>query len=70
MIAGLQGWTLYEIIRNAPGHNWLAYEAMLSTNPVFAKMCISCVVYAVGDLSAQVRVPTSDSSAVPVAPRG
>ena len=49
-----QGWTLYEILRNAPGHNWLAYEAMLSTNPVFAKMCISGVVYAVGDLSAQV----------------
>eukprot|EP00897_Mesotaenium_endlicherianum_P004235 jgi/Mesen1/383/ME000010S_10840 len=47
------GWTTFEIIRNVPGHNWSAYEAMLQTNPVFAKMCISGVVYSLGDWSAQ-----------------
>ncbi|KAK7272507.1 hypothetical protein RJT34_29144 [Clitoria ternatea] len=47
------GWTLYEILRYAPQHNWLAYEAALKTNPVFAKMVISGVVYSVGDWIAQ-----------------
>lgn len=47
------GWTLGEILRNAPVHNWLAYESMLESNPVLAKMCISGVVYSLGDWSAQ-----------------
>ncbi|KAL3508634.1 hypothetical protein ACH5RR_028035 [Cinchona calisaya] len=48
-----QGWTLYEILRYAPLHNWIAYEEALKTNPVFAKMVISGVVYSVGDWIAQ-----------------
>ncbi|KAK7324600.1 hypothetical protein VNO77_28296 [Canavalia gladiata] len=47
------GWTLYEILRYAPQHNWSAYEEALKTNPVFAKMVISGVVYSVGDWIAQ-----------------
>lgn len=47
------GWTIYEIVRYAPLHNWLAYEEALKTNPVFAKMVISGVVYSVGDWIAQ-----------------
>ncbi|KAI4383311.1 hypothetical protein MLD38_009163 [Melastoma candidum] len=39
-----QGWTLYEILRYAPEHNWIAYEDALKTNPVLAKMAISGVV--------------------------
>lgn len=49
-----QGWTLYEILRYAPEHNWIAYEEALKTNPVLAKMAISGVVYAIGDWIAQV----------------
>lgn len=49
-----QGWTLYEILRYAPQHNWSAYEEALKTNPVLAKMVISGVVYSVGDWIAQV----------------
>ena len=37
-----------------PGHNWMAYNATLATNPVVAKMCISGAVYTLGDYSAQV----------------
>lgn len=48
-----QGWTLYEIVRYAPQHNWSAYEEALKTNPVLAKMMISGVVYSVGDWIAQ-----------------
>ncbi|XWS52020.1 hypothetical protein CRYUN_Cryun11dG0031800 [Craigia yunnanensis] len=48
-----QGWTLYEILRYAPQHNWIAYEEALKTNPVLAKMVISGVVYSVGDWIAQ-----------------
>ncbi|KAK9285370.1 hypothetical protein L1049_024561 [Liquidambar formosana] len=48
-----QGWTLYEILRYAPEHNWIAYEEALKTNPVFAKMVISGIVYSVGDWIAQ-----------------
>ncbi|KAK4792567.1 hypothetical protein SAY86_023002 [Trapa natans] len=48
-----QGWTLFEILRYAPEHNWVAYEEALKTNPVLAKMAISGVVYAVGDWIAQ-----------------
>lgn len=47
------GWTVGEILRNAPVHNWLAYESMLERNPVLAKMCISGIVYSLGDWSAQ-----------------
>lgn len=49
----LQGWTVGEILRNVPGHNWVAYNAELASNPVLAKMCISGVVYTLGDYSAQ-----------------
>ncbi|KAK2993002.1 hypothetical protein RJ640_004514, partial [Escallonia rubra] len=47
------GWTLYEIVRYAPQHNWIAYEEALRTNPVLAKMVISGVVYSIGDWIAQ-----------------
>ncbi|CAI0439050.1 unnamed protein product [Linum tenue] len=47
------GWTLYEILRYAPQHNWSAYEEALKTNPVLAKMVISGVVYSLGDWIAQ-----------------
>ncbi|XP_061359318.1 uncharacterized protein LOC133303420 isoform X2 [Gastrolobium bilobum] len=47
------GWTLFEILRYAPQHNWSAYEEALKTNPVFAKMVISGVVYSIGDWIAQ-----------------
>ncbi|CAA2938485.1 peroxisomal membrane 2 [Olea europaea subsp. europaea] len=47
------GWTLYEILRYAPQHNWSAYEEALKANPVLAKMVISGVVYSVGDWIAQ-----------------
>ncbi|CAK8535164.1 unnamed protein product [Lathyrus sativus] len=47
------GWTIYEIVRYAPQHNWSAYEEALKTNPVLAKMVISGVVYSVGDWIAQ-----------------
>ncbi|XP_019089223.1 PREDICTED: protein SYM1-like isoform X2 [Camelina sativa] len=48
-----QGWTLYEILRYAPEHNWVAYEQILKTNPVLAKMAISGIVYSLGDWIAQ-----------------
>lgn len=51
-----QGWTLYEILRYAPQHNWTAYEEALKTNPVLAKMMISGIVYSLGDWIAQVNV--------------
>lgn len=47
------GWTIFEILRYAPQHNWLAYEEALKTNPVLAKMVISGVVYSIGDWIAQ-----------------
>ncbi|XP_059662616.1 uncharacterized protein LOC132308527 [Cornus florida] len=47
------GWTIFEILRYAPQHNWSAYEEALKTNPVLAKMMISGVVYSVGDWIAQ-----------------
>ncbi|CAH2071787.1 unnamed protein product [Thlaspi arvense] len=48
-----QGWTLYEVLRYAPEHNWVAYEQILKTNPVLAKMAISGIVYSLGDWIAQ-----------------
>ncbi|KAI3804077.1 hypothetical protein L1987_32247 [Smallanthus sonchifolius] len=47
------GWTLYEILRYAPEHNWIAYEEALKENPVLAKMMISGIVYSLGDWIAQ-----------------
>nr|XP_027193429.1 protein SYM1 isoform X2 [Cicer arietinum] len=47
------GWTLYEILRYVPEHNWIAYEQSLKANPVLAKMAISGVVYSIGDWIAQ-----------------
>ncbi|KAF9607982.1 hypothetical protein IFM89_003990 [Coptis chinensis] len=47
------GWTIYEILRYAPLHNWTAYEEALRENPVLAKMMISGVVYSLGDWIAQ-----------------
>lgn len=49
-----QGWTLYEVLRYAPEHNWIAYEEALKRNPVLAKMAISGIVYSIGDWIAQV----------------
>ncbi|KAJ6776340.1 PEROXISOMAL MEMBRANE PROTEIN 2 PXMP2 MPV17 [Salix koriyanagi] len=47
------GWTLFEILRYAPQHNWSAYEEALKKNPVLAKMMISGIVYSLGDWIAQ-----------------
>lgn len=52
----LQGWTLYEVLRYAPEHNWVAYEEALKTHPVLSKMAISGVVYSLGDWIAQVSI--------------
>ncbi|KAL6878531.1 hypothetical protein ACP4OV_012701 [Aristida adscensionis] len=47
------GWTIFEILRYMPEHNWSAYEEALRDNPVLAKMMISGVVYSLGDWIAQ-----------------
>lgn len=47
------GWTVIEILRYAPLHNWSAYEDALKNNPILAKMMISGVVYSIGDWIAQ-----------------
>ncbi|XVF44421.1 hypothetical protein PTKIN_Ptkin02bG0118900 [Pterospermum kingtungense] len=47
------GWTLYEVLRYAPEHNWIAYEQALKANPVLSKMAISGIVYSIGDWIAQ-----------------
>lgn len=47
------GWTLYEVLRYAPEHNWIAYEQALKSSPVLAKMVISGIVYFIGDWIAQ-----------------
>lgn len=44
-----QGWTMFEILKYAPLHNWKAYELLLQSNPILAKMMISGVVYSIGD---------------------
>jgi len=51
----VQGWTVFEILKYAPLHNWKAYEEVLKSNPVLAKMMISGVVYSIGDWIGQVR---------------
>lgn len=48
------GWTIFEILKYLPVHNWSAYEDALNNNPVLAKMMISGIVYSVGDWIAQV----------------
>ncbi|KAK3199118.1 hypothetical protein Dsin_022533, partial [Dipteronia sinensis] len=53
-----QGWTIYEILRYAPQHNWSAYEEAMKTNPVLAKMMTNeAVVYSLGDWIAQELFP-------------
>eukprot|EP00257_Ricinus_communis_P025489 XP_025012903.1 uncharacterized protein LOC8262110 isoform X3 [Ricinus communis] len=47
------GWTLYEVLRYVPEHNWIAYEQALKSNPVLTKMAISGIVYSIGDWIAQ-----------------
>ncbi|XP_023764131.1 uncharacterized protein LOC111912619 [Lactuca sativa] len=47
------GWTIFEILRCAPQHNWSVYEEALKENPLLAKMMISEVVYSIGDWIAQ-----------------
>ncbi|CAI9089477.1 OLC1v1024061C3 [Oldenlandia corymbosa var. corymbosa] len=47
------GWTLFEILRYAPEHNWDAYEEALKSNPILSKMVISGIVYSLGDWIAQ-----------------
>jgi protein Mpv17 len=51
----MQGWTVFEILKYAPLHNWSAYEDALQSNPLLAKMMISGIVYSIGDWFAQVR---------------
>ncbi|KAF7012527.1 hypothetical protein CFC21_026709 [Triticum aestivum] len=47
------GWTILEILRYMPQHNWSAYEEALKANPVLVKMMISGIVYSLGDWIAQ-----------------
>ena len=58
----MQGWTIFEILRYMPEHNWSAYEEALKANPLLVKMMISGIVYSLGDWIAQVR-------ATPIPPR-
>ncbi len=53
-ISCMQGWTVFEILKYAPLHNWKAYEEVLKVNPVLAKMMISGIVYSIGDWIGQV----------------
>ncbi|PIA29503.1 hypothetical protein AQUCO_05900016v1 [Aquilegia coerulea] len=39
---GMKGWTIFEILRYAPLHNWAAYEEALKENPVLAKISVPC----------------------------
>lgn len=54
-ISCMQGWTVFEILKYAPLHNWKAYEEVLKVNPVLAKMMISGIVYSIGDWIGQVK---------------
>ncbi|KAM3299132.1 hypothetical protein ACQJBY_040549 [Aegilops geniculata] len=47
------GWTIFEILRYMPQHNWSAYEEALKANPLLVKMMISGIVYSLGDWIAQ-----------------
>lgn len=48
------GWTMLEVLKYAPLHNWHAYEEVLKSNPILAKMMISGIVYSIGDWIGQV----------------
>uniref|UniRef100_A0A0E0BPH2 Uncharacterized protein n=1 Tax=Oryza glumipatula TaxID=40148 RepID=A0A0E0BPH2_9ORYZ len=48
------GWTIFEILRYMPEHNWSVYEEALKINPVLAKMMVSGVVCSLGNWIAQV----------------
>lgn len=43
------GWTMFEVLKYAPLHCWHAYEEVLQSNPLLAKMTISGIVYSIGD---------------------
>ncbi|KAG0627679.1 hypothetical protein M758_2G220100 [Ceratodon purpureus] len=43
------GWTMFEVLKYAPLHSWHAYEEVLQSNPILAKMTISGIVYSIGD---------------------
>jgi protein Mpv17 len=43
------GWTMFEVLKYAPLHSWHAYEDVLQSNPILAKMTISGIVYSIGD---------------------
>jgi len=43
------GWTVFEVLKYVPLHNWHAYEELLKSNPILAKMMISGIVYSIGD---------------------
>lgn len=60
LILTTQGWTLYEVLRYLPEHNWIAYEQALKANPILAKMAISGIVYTLGDWIAQVSSPSDN----------
>jgi hypothetical protein len=63
---GTQGWTIFEILRYMPEHNWSAYEEALKANPVLAKMMISGVVYSLGDWIAQVPSHFNSTATLPL----
>lgn len=48
------GWTMFEVLKYAPLHSWHAYEEVLQSNPILAKMTISGIVYSIGDWIGQV----------------
>jgi hypothetical protein len=48
------GWTMFEVLKYAPLHCWHAYEEVLQSNPLLAKMTISGIVYSIGDWIGQV----------------
>ncbi|KAH8969730.1 hypothetical protein BDL97_02G048900 [Sphagnum fallax] len=60
------GWTIMEILKYAPLHNWNAYEEVLKSNPVIAKMMISGVVYSIGDWIGQFLFPFKGWWVVPL----
>jgi len=47
------GWTWWEIVRNIPADNLVAYQKSVSENPVLTKACTSGVAYALGDFTCQ-----------------
>ncbi|XP_062009924.1 uncharacterized protein LOC133726396 isoform X4 [Rosa rugosa] len=53
----IEGWTLYEILKYVPEHNWIVYEQALQANPVLAKMVISQVAIQVHNRSGLAQGP-------------